>query len=214
MRLFLLFAILFTPVLAFAQALTGTGGGSSDAAVGRLQGQITQLENLVRTMMRENQQMLRCQSQGLFYRPGIEAADKDGCADNAVDRRLVGKLCPDQHFVAGFDGNGSILCRRAIPEPRPRLLVSHIAAPQCGLVIATTPLPESCRDGDVQNIRESAATEYSNPACEAAGCCPAFNIDLRCVENRWSVLRTYSIAQNGISSPTGDNVWARVEYRR
>lgn len=214
MRFIFLLAVLLAPQLAHSQAITGTGGGATDSAVGAMQGRLTQLENLLQSMIRDNRKLLFCQSQGLFYRPDVKGTDENGCADNSVDRRLVGKLCPDQHFVAGFDANGSILCRRAIPEPRPRLMVSHVAAPQCGLVIASTPLPDTCKDGDVQNIRESAATEYSNPACEAEGCCPTFNIDLRCVENRWSVLRAYSIAQKGVSSPAGDNVWSRVEYRR
>lgn len=213
MRILLLLAVLVMPHMALAQSLSGAGGSASDAAVGRLQGQIAQLENLVQSLMRENRNMLHCQAQGLFYRPELRNSDERGCADNSIDRRLIGKLCPDKHFVAGFDGNGSILCRRAIPEPRPQLMVSH-ATQQCPLVVATTPLPESCRDGDVQNFRESAATEYSNPACEAAQCCPTFNIDLRCVENRWSVLRAHTIAQRGESAPAGDNVWSRVEYRR
>lgn len=214
MRLVLLLAVLLMPQLALSQELTGGGTSSSDAAVGRLQGQITQIQSLVQSLIRENQNLQYCQAQGLFYRPELKGSDERGCADNSIDRRLIGKLCPEGHFVAGFDGNGNILCRRAVPEPRPRLMVSHAAPPTCPLVIATTPLPETCRDGDVQNVRESAQTEYSNPACEASQCCPTFNIDLRCVENRWSVLRAYSIAQKGVSSPEGDNVWSRVEYRR
>lgn len=203
-------------VSVYAQSLSGAGGGGSNsAAVGRLQGQIDEMQRMLKTQTRDLTRIATCNARGMFYRPDERAADEDGCIENEVNKQLVSKMCPDQHFVAGFDERGRMMCRKAQVEPLPWLVVSH-AAPeaQCDLLIARHPLTDQCSDGDIQNIRSSNRTEYSNPACGQNNCCTAFNIDVQCVDGRWEVFRAYRVTQNGVSAEESSTVFNRVEYRR